>query len=81
MSIAPKLRIATPKDSHGKERAYDLARATNKGDMSRSVRISWAEMAMLRLLTHKPARQLPAFGTPPDTDDCHIVKCNKKKAG
>lgn len=65
------------------EMAWKLARKTNYGDIARTERISWAEMAMLRLLTNwDRARSMPSYGNPrggeEDTDLCGKVKCLRK---
>ena len=49
---------------------YVLARKTNVGDIFGSPSMSWAEMALLRLLTEPSARARPAFGNPPGVDVC-----------
>ena len=51
-----------------KPRPYTLERKTNRGDIAATSRITWAEMALLRLLTFPPARALPWFGNPPGLD-------------
>ena len=49
---------------------WRLGRATNhhEGHIYRSRRITWAEMALLRALTHAPSRAMPSFGNPSFTD-------------
>ena len=59
--------------------AWTLARKTNRGDIARTEQITWAEMAMLRLLTNwDRARRMPSYGNPrggeEDTDLCAKVK-------
>ena len=45
--------------------AFRLTRGTNRGDITSSRHITYAEMALLRLLTVAAARKLPAYGNPP----------------
>jgi len=56
-----------PKD---RPRPWRLGRATNhhEGHIYRTRRITWAEMALLRALTHPPSRALTSFGNPAFTD-------------
>merc|ERR1711935_963107 len=61
------------------ERPLRLGRRTNKGDISSSRMITWAEMALLRLATGANARTLPSLGNPPNTDDCWRAKCHHKR--
>ena len=44
------------------------ARPVNTGDIRRTSQISWAEMAMLRLLTGARAASLPLYGVPTGAD-------------
>ena len=65
------------------EMAWTLARKTNRGDIARTEQITWAEMAMLRLLTNwDRARRMPSYGNPrggeEDTDLCAKVKCRRR---
>lgn len=44
-------------------------RTTNRGDISATPSLTWAELALLRLLTRSPtARSLPNFGNPPGAE-------------
>ena len=49
------------------ERPWILGRSPNSADghIWRTRKITWAEMAMMRLLTLKGSRQLPLHGNPP----------------
>ena len=47
---------------------WSLARPTNNGIIHRSRRLTWAELALLRLLTRSPRAADPSFGNPRDTD-------------
>lgn len=47
---------------------YRLERRTNMGDIARTRKITWAEMALMRVLTYPTARKLPWFGNPPGLD-------------
>ena len=62
------------------ERPFRLGRRTNKGDIGKSRMLSWAEMALLRLVTDPRTRALASYGNPPNTDMCRATKCmNSRK--
>jgi len=51
-------------------RPWHLSRPTNakSGHIHRTRRITWAEMALMRMMNHPPARGLPSFGNPAFSD-------------
>jgi len=61
------------------EQPWELGRRTNRGDMLATREITFAEQALLRLLTDPAARSLPAFGNPPGTDTGHPSDCRLRQ--
>ena len=67
-------------------RPYALARATNQGEIVSTRRMTWTEMALLRLLTSPRARHLPNFGNPDGVqaiterveEKCNVEACKPR---
>ena len=60
--------ICPPNPSFSDSRPASLTAAARWVAVYRTRKITWAEMALLRLLTHPPYRWRPAFGNPPGLD-------------
>ena len=58
---------------------WELGRPTNGGDILATREITFAEQALLRLLTDPAARSLPSFGNPPGTDTGHSTDCRLRQ--
>ena len=54
-------------NSTSASRPFVLGRMTNRGDIGKSRRISWSEMALLRIATNSTTATLPLYGNPPHT--------------